>query len=73
MKTATENSEVYEVVTHFVDLSIESKTPTPMPWQFQLHFKEVENDSLIQHDIVYLRHTANSGILSAIGRSIVLK
>lgn len=44
-----------------------------MPWQFQLHFNSVENDSLIQHDIVFLRHTANNGILSAIGQNIVLK
>lgn len=44
-----------------------------MPWLFQLHFKEVENDSLIQHDVVYLRHTENNGILSAVGEDIVLK
>lgn len=44
-----------------------------MPWQFQIHFKEAENESLIQHDIVYLQHTENNGILSAIGEDIVLK
>jgi hypothetical protein len=44
-------------VTHFVDLSIEKEVPVPMPWKFRLQFKEVENDSLIQHDIVYLEHT----------------
>jgi hypothetical protein len=28
-----------------------------MPWLFVLHFNDVDNDSLIQHDIVYLEHT----------------
>ena len=28
-----------------------------MPWKFVLHFNDVDNDSLIQHDIVYLEHT----------------
>lgn len=37
VKTSTKDSKVYEVVTHFVDLSIEEVIP--MPWQFQLHFK----------------------------------
>lgn len=38
-----------------------------MPWNFQLHFQDVENDSLIQHDIVFFRHTENGGVLSAAG------
>lgn len=29
----------------------------PMPWRFKLHVNEVINDSLIQHDVVYLQHT----------------
>ena len=55
VKTQSKASDIYECVTHFVDLSIEKEVP--MPWKFVLHFKEVENDSLIQHDIVYLEHT----------------
>jgi hypothetical protein len=60
-------------VTHFADLSIKEET-TPMPWHFKLHFQDVENDSLIQHDIVYLEHTENGGILSAAkDNEIILK
>lgn len=54
VKTFSEKASIYEVVTHFVDLSVEDINPNPMPWQFQLHFKDGDNDSLIQHDIVYL-------------------
>lgn len=32
VKTFSKNSKIYEVVTHFVDLSVEETTP--MPWQF---------------------------------------
>ena len=71
VKTFSEKSQIFEVVTHFVDLSFE--TTNPMPWQFQIHFKDVNNDSLVQHDIVYLQHTENNGILSAVGEKIVLK
>lgn len=56
MKTNSAESTTYECVTHFVDLSVQS-TEDPMPWQFVLHMKEVENDSLIQHDIIYFKHT----------------
>jgi len=28
-----------------------------MPWKFVLHVNNVINDTLIQHDIVYLSHT----------------
>lgn len=28
-----------------------------MPWKFELHFNDIDNDSLIQHDIVYFQHT----------------
>jgi hypothetical protein len=42
-------------VTHFVDLS--KSTEDPMPWEFVLHMVEVDNDSLIQHDIIYFQHT----------------
>lgn len=57
VKTNSSQSEIYECVTHFDDLSKVSKDPTPMPWQFQLHMCDVVNDSLIQHDIIYFQHT----------------
>ena len=44
-----------------------------MPWKFQLHMTEVENDSLIQHDIIYFQHTENNGIPSTQGKDIILK
>lgn len=28
-----------------------------MPWRFKLHVNDVINDTLIQHDVVYLKHT----------------
>jgi hypothetical protein len=28
-----------------------------MPWRFKLHVNDVVNDTLIQHDVVYLQHT----------------
>lgn len=55
VKTASTNAEVYEVVTHFVDLSCEREVP--MPWRFNLHVNDLVNDCLIQHDVVYLQHT----------------
>lgn len=55
MKTQSEKSDVYEVVTHFVDLSCDKQVP--MPWRFKLHVNDVINDTLIQHDVVYLQHT----------------
>jgi hypothetical protein len=62
---------VYEVVTHFVDLSCEKEVP--MPWRFALHVREVVNDTLIQHDVVFLQHTLNQGVLSSYGKNIILK
>jgi hypothetical protein len=38
-----------------VDLSVEKEVP--MPWRFMLHVNNVVNDTLIQHDVVYLKHT----------------
>jgi hypothetical protein len=55
VKTQSLKSDVYEVVTHFVDLSCEREVP--MPWRFKLHVNNVVNDTLIQHDVVYLKHT----------------
>lgn len=55
VKTQSTISKIYESVTHFADLSVEKTVP--MPWTFQLHFNDADNDSLIQHDIVYLEHT----------------
>lgn len=55
VKTQSLKSDVYEVVTHFVDLSCEREVP--MPWRFKLHVNDVVNDTLIQHDVVYLKHT----------------
>ena len=61
VKTESTSSEIYDCVTHFSDLSAEEnknqEKTIPMPWGFQLHFVNVENDSLIQHDIVYFKHT----------------
>lgn len=45
-----------------------------MPWRFQLHFNDPDNDELIQHDIVFFQHTQNNGVLGAIGEEeIALK
>jgi hypothetical protein len=55
VKTQSVKSDVYEVVTHFVDLSCEREVP--MPWRFKIHVNDVINDTLIQHDVVYLKHT----------------
>jgi hypothetical protein len=55
VKTPSATSDAYEVVTHFVDLSIEKEVP--MPWRFKLHVNNVENDILVQHDVVFLQHT----------------
>lgn len=45
-----------------------------MPWRFQLHFNDPDNDELIQHDIVFFQHTQNCGVLAAIGQEqIALK
>ena len=55
VKTQSTISNIYEAVTHFADLSVEKTVP--MPWIFNLHFNDADNDSLIQHDIVYLEHT----------------
>lgn len=55
VKTPTINADNYEVVTHFVDLSCEREVP--MPWIFKLHVNDVINETLIQHDVVYLQHT----------------
>jgi len=72
VKTNSSESEIYDTVTHFVDLSLDKKE-VPMPWKFVLHVTEVENDILIQHDIVYFQHTANGGVLSTVGTDIILK
>lgn len=53
VKTQSLKSDIYEVVTHFIDLSVEQKE-VPMPWRFKLHVNDVINDTLIQHDVVYL-------------------
>ena len=55
VKTPSTTSDIYEVVTHFVDLSCEREVP--MPWRFKLHVNDVVNDTLIQHDVVFLQHT----------------
>ena len=44
-----------------------------MPWRFKLHVNDVVNDTLIQHDVVYLQHTENSGVLSCLGQNLILK
>lgn len=63
VKTNSAESLTYECVTHFVDLS--KITEAPMPWQFVLHMVEVENDSLIQHDIIYFQHTEKYAVCNA--------
>jgi hypothetical protein len=71
VKTNSTESQTYECVTHFVDLSnlstvVDPSEPTepveqmddkPMPWKFILHMNEVENELLVQHDIIYFQHT----------------
>jgi hypothetical protein len=62
VKTNSSETEIYETVTHFMDLSKppenEDIIPTPMPWRFQLHIRDLEDTgSLIQHDIIYFQHT----------------
>ena len=71
VKTNSTTSKIYEIVTYFVDLSAEKEVP--MPWKFALHMNDVDNDILIQHDIVYLQHTENNGVLTASKGKIVLK
>ena len=39
VKTSSLASQEYEVVTHFVDLSVEKEVP--MPWRFKLHVNNV--------------------------------
>ena len=78
VKTKSSESEIYECVTHFMDLSREPESqhavPTPMPWHFQLHINDIDvTQSLIQHDIIYFQHTENNGILSTSGMDIILK
>lgn len=65
IKTQSKKSEVYEIVTHFVDLSCEKEVP--MPWRFKLHVNNVINDTLIQHDVVYLKHTEKYFLFYAAG------
>jgi hypothetical protein len=55
VKTQSEKSDVYEVVTHFVDLSVEKEVP--MPWRFKLQVNLIVNEILAQHDVVFLQHT----------------
>ena len=62
VKTNSSESEIYECVTHFMDLSREPENenalPSPMPWRFKLHIRDIDvTDSLIQHDIIYFQHT----------------
>ena len=62
VKTKSSESDIYECVTHFMDLSKEPESehavPTPMPWRFQLHIRDIDvTESLIQHDIIYFEHT----------------
>lgn len=72
-------SQSYEIVTHFVDLSCEKEAP--MPWRFKLHVRDVINDTLIQHDVVYLNHSQryeyykpfSGGVLATYKGEIVLK
>ncbi len=40
VKTNSSESEIFDTVTHFVDLSVEKKE-VAMPWQFLLHAAEV--------------------------------
>jgi hypothetical protein len=40
-----------------------------MPWEFVLHMVEVENDSLIQHDIIYFQHTEKYPLAYAVAAS----
>ena len=54
-------------------MDLSKQTENPMPWQFKLHMTEVQNDSLIQHDVIYFQHTENNGILSTQGKDIILK
>ena len=68
-----------------MDLSKEPESehavPTPMPWRFQLHIRDIDvTESLIQHDIIYFEHTekylfswCSKGILSTKGMEIILK
>ena len=67
MKTQSTKSDFYEVVTHFTDLSCEREGP--MAWRFKLHVNDVVNDTLIQHDVVYLKHTEKYGFCDAAGAS----
>lgn len=67
VKTNSTESLAYECVTHFVDLS--KSTEDPMPWEFVLHMVEVENDSLIQHDIIYFQHTEKYSPVNAAAAS----
>lgn len=64
VKKKSDQSQVYSAVLFSGGLSPTSDTPTP--WTFKLHMKEViNNDTLIQHDIGYLQHTQNQGVLIA--------
>ncbi len=36
-----------------------------MPWRFKLHVNDVINETLIQHDVVYLKHTEKYSIFYA--------
>jgi hypothetical protein len=67
VKTNSAESLTFECVTHFVDLS--KPTEDPMPWEFVLHMVEVENESLIQHDIIYFQHTEKYPLHDAVAAS----
>ena len=38
-----------------------------MPWRFKLHVNDVVNDTLIQHDVVYLQHTEKYSCCYVVG------
>ena len=44
-----------------------------MPWKFKLHMNDVINEKLIQHDIAYLEHTENKGVMTAFKNHVALK
>ena len=71
VKTASRTSDQYQVVTHFVDLSVEKEVP--MPWRFKLHVNNVENDILVQHDVVYLQHTEKYFLVYLVLGSLLLQ
>ncbi len=71
MRKKSVRSRTFRCVSHSRDLS--SNLETPMPWKFRLHMKDVVNDILIQHDIGYLQHSGNGGVITAFNNEIGLK